>query len=391
MDITVNDFLKRAIHTAEHFGFRSEKQHKNRPEFRTCKDTLSHTAKAEDRKMDGLSGLLSAGINAYTTGRFHAVKDPVFFYSLEEVPRTGEAAVAFHVFNVDKSIAEAILIQTIRSLLTDIGHHEHVVKINSLGDTDSRSRYVRELNSYFRKRLEEMPPTARDLMKEHATAALMHLVEKQHELAFKSPSPLEHLSDQSRRHFREIVEYLDMSETPYEIEPKLLGNYQCFNDALFSFEINDDRGVALSEQPVQVRGGRYGTFFEKHLKQNIPAVGAVVILKGRRQLTRMPKETNKNPAVHIIQLGFAPKVRSLMLIDQLRREGIIVNQNLASDSLSAQLRQAEEQGARYTVIIGQKEYVDGTVIFRDMAGKNQETIPQNMLAARLKRAKAIAA
>jgi histidyl-tRNA synthetase len=391
MDITVNEFLKRAIRTAEHFGFRSERQYKDRSECRACKETLSHTAKAEDRRLDGLFGLLSSGLSAYTAGRFQAIKEPLFFYSLEEVPRTGEVAVTFHVFNVEKSIAEAILIQTLRSLLFDIGHNDHVVKINSLGDTDSRSRYVRELNTYFRKRLEEMPPSARELLKEHPTSALLYLIEKQHELGFKSPNPLEHLSDQSRRHFREIVEYLDMSETPYEIEPKLLGSYQCFNDALFSFEINDERGVPLQEQPIQIRGGRYGTFFEKHLKQTVPAVGAVVILKGRQQLTRLPRATNKHPLVHLIQLGFAPKVRSLMLIDQLQKEGIIVNQDLASDSLSAQLRRAEEQGARYTVIIGQKEYVDGTVIFRDMAGKNQETIPQSMLAARLKRARVTAA
>lgn len=387
MDITVNEFLKRAIDTAEHFGFRSEKEHRARPECRNCKETLAHTAKADDRRLDGLHGLLSSGLTAYTSARFQALTEPIFFYNLEEVPRTGEVAVTFHIFNVEKSIAEAILIQTARSLLSDIGYGDHTVKINSLGDVDSRGRYVRELNAFFRKRLDELPPPARELLKEHPTAALLYLIEKQHDLAFKSPNPMEHLSDPSRRHFREIVEYLDMSETPYEIDPKLIGNYQCFNDALFSFEMNDERGLPLPFQPIQVRGGRYANFFEKHLKQNVPAVGAVVILKGRQQLSRLPKESGKSPVVHLIQLGFAPKVRSLMLIDQLRREGIRVEQDLASDSLSAQLRHAEETGARYTIIIGQKEYVDGTVILRDMSGKNQEIVPQAMLASRLKRAR----
>ena len=222
-------------------------------------------------------------------------------------------------------------------------------------------------------------------MKEHVTLALSHMIEKNHELALRSPSPLEHLSDTSRRHFREIVEYLDMSETPYEIEPKLLGHYQCFNDAIFSFELQDGLGNSLEEKTLQAQGGRYTSFFEKHLKQTVPAVGAVVILKGKRQPARLPKQGGQNPAIHIIQLGFAPKIRSLLLIDELRREGILVNQNLTSDSLSTQLRQAEETGAKYSIIIGQKEYVDGTVIFRDMIGKNQETIPQSTLVSRLKR------
>lgn len=385
MDITVNEFLKRAISTAEYFGFRSATHIQSKPECKTCQVTLSHTAKAEDRRLDGLSGILADGINAYTSNRFNGFTEPVFYYNLDQVPRTNDAALTLHVFNVDKSIAEAILIQTIRSLLADIGYEHHTVRINSLGDTDSRTRYTRELTAYLRKRLDEMPPIARELMKDHATTALLHLIEKEHELANKSPSPLEHLSDSSRRHFREIVEYLDMSETPYEIDPKLIGHYQCFNDAIFSFDLNDDRGVSLTEQPLQAKGGRYGTFFEKHLKQNISAVGAVVILKGMKQLTRLPRSHNKAPSVHLIQLGFAPKIRSLLLIDELRRSGILVDQNLASDSLSVQLRRAEERGARYTIIIGQKEYVDGTVILRDMIGKNQETIPVNSLISKLKR------
>lgn len=386
MDIAVNEFLKRAVKTAEHFGFRSAEQHKSRPECQNCK-AITHTAKAEDRRTDGLSGLLTGGLHAYTVNKLHTLSEPVFFYSVEEVPRSGEAAIAFHIFNVPKSIAEAILIQTVRSLLSDVGYTNHIIKINSLGDTDSRARYTRELGTFFRKRIAELPPIARELLKESATDALAHLIEKEHELAFKSPNPLEHLSDASRRHFREIVEYLDMSETPYEIEPKLIGSYRCFNDAVFAFDITDDRGQSLSEQPIQARGGRYASFFEKHLKQNTPAVGAVVILKGKKQISRWPRQSGKNPHVHIVQLGFAPKVRSLMLIERLRHEGILVDQDLASDSLSNQLRRAEQLGARYTIIIGQKEYVDGTVILRDMAGKSQEIVPQESLASRLKRTK----
>lgn len=390
MNLNSNQFLKTAIKTAEHFGFRGRADFESNSECKNCSVTLKHDARAEDRKLDGIFGLLSGGVNTYVDQKLHALTGPVFVYSIEEVPRTGESALTLHIFNVEKSIAEAILIQTIRSLLNDIGHSDHIVKINSLGDSDSRNRYNRELTSFLRKKLDEMPPVARDLFREHATTALMHLVEKEHDLAYKSPSPLEHLSDPSRRHFREIVEYLDMSGTPYEIDPKLIGHYQCFNDALFSFEFCDEQGAILPESPLLIKGGRYGTFFEKYLKKPIPAVGAVVIMKGNKSGTRVALHKTKRPAVHMVHLGFAPKIRSLLLIDELRRDGIMVDQDLASDSLSNQLRRAEENGARFSIIIGQKEYVDGTVILRDMLGKNQETIPQNTLITRLKRAHLVA-
>lgn len=387
MNITANDFLEQAVRTAEHFGFRGRADFAARPECRDCTLRLQHEAKSEDRRLDGVSGLLAGGLNAYVDQKLYALAEPVFFYNIEEVPRSGDTALTLHIFNVEKSIAEAILIQTIRSLLGDIGLQHNLVKINSLGDHDSRARYLRELTGFLRKRLGEMPPVARDLFREQAIAALLHLIEKQHDLAYRSPSPLEYLSDHSRRHFREIVEYLDMSGTPYEIDPKLIGHYQCFNDALFAIELCDERGAPLLEAPLAIRGGRYGAFFEQYLKQAVPAAGAVVILKGKKQPARLPKGKPINPAVHLIHLGFGPKIRSLLLIDQLRRGGVLVDQDLASDSLSTQLRRAEQKGARYTIIIGQKEYVEGTAILRDMIGKNQETVPLPQLLPRLRRAR----
>ena len=75
-----------------------------------------------------------------------------------------------------------------------------------------------------------------------------------------------------------------------------------------------------------------------------------------------------------------------MLVDELRKAGINVFQNLASDSLSTQLRDAEARNVKYSVIIGQKEFVDGTVILRDMQGRNQEYVKMDVLTQRLKRA-----
>src|SRR5690606_15277181 len=120
--------------------------------------------------------------------------------------------------------------------------------------------------------------------------------------------------------------------------------------------------------------------------QQIPAAGAVVVLRDKKAPSRTPRARVSTPSVYVVQLGFGPKIKSLMLIDELRKAGISVHQNLASDSLSSQLRDAESRNVKYTVIIGQKEFVDGTVILRDMQGRNQEYVPINTLANRLKRA-----
>jgi histidyl-tRNA synthetase len=386
-NISTQDFVRSASRTAQHYGFSSVDTLKENPACKECSEKITHTASAQDRKEDSLHGILTAGMTAYFENKLNAIPGPSLFYTIDKVPRSGDIAVSFHIINVQKSIAEALLIQTVRSLLNDIGQENSVVRINSLGDADSLTRYTRDLTNYLRKRLDDMPPTARELMKEHACSAFMHLVEKEHELCAKSPSPLEYLSDVSRKHFREIVEYLDMTQTPFEIDPRLIGHHECYSDALFAFDILDEDGVRLGENaPLTARGGRYDAFVSRMTKEKVPAVGAVLILKDKKAPAQIAFPRNKKvPSVYLAQLGFGPKVRSLLLIEELRKAGIRVNQNVTSDSLTEQLRKAEATGAEYAVILGHKEFMENTVIIRNLHEQNQENISLGSLVSYLKK------
>ncbi|OGG87758.1 hypothetical protein A2592_03520 [Candidatus Kaiserbacteria bacterium RIFOXYD1_FULL_42_15] len=376
------EFLKIASHTAEYFGFKTIEVLRKDPICKSCETTLSHTITKEDSRLDNASGLITRGLEVFCNENLHAINGPVLLYTIDTTD-TNETAVSFHIFNVQKSIAEAILIQLSHALTGELGYTDYVVKINSLGDSDSMIRYSREITNFLRKRLDSMPQEARELMKVHAFTALQYLVEQGHELSLKSPSPLEYLSDQSRKHFRDIIEYLDMSATPYEIDPKMLAHHEYYSDTLFSIDLPAMTG--MSTPSLSLRGGRFDEYVERKTHHHTPAVGAVAILHEKPSPARNPRFKLQTPIIYIIQLGFGPKIRSLMIIDELRKEGISVYQDLANDSLSAQLRNAEACGVKYVIIIGQKEFVDGTVILRDMEARRQEPIPCEALLRKLKR------
>ena len=78
-----------------------------------------------------------------------------------------------------------------------------------------------------------------------------------------------------------------------------------------------------------------------------------------------------------------------MIMNELRLAGISIMQDLANDSLSAQLRDAEARNMKHVIIIGQKEFVDGTVILRDMDARKQEAIALDTLVKRLKRVQTV--
>lgn len=377
------EFLKIATSTAEHFGFRSIESLQNEPECKNCTVPLAHTVSQSDHGLDSVRGHLTKGVQTFCEAGLHAYGKPVFLYTVDTTSNPNETALSLHIFNVQKSIAEAILIHTSKALASELGHAEHVVRINSLGDNESITRYGRELTNFLRKRLDTMPPTAREAMKTHAMLALQALIDEDHELAYKTPNPLEYLSDQSRKHFRDIIEYLDMSETAYEIDPKMLGHHEYYSDALFAIdslnnEENDGGDLIL-------RGGRFDTFLEKRTRRKTGGVGAVAILQNKPAPSRIPKAKTETPTAYIIQLGFGPKVRSLMIIDELRKAGITIMQDLANDSLSAQLRDAEARNMKHVIIIGQKEFVDNTVILRDMTARKQEAVALDQVVKRLKK------
>ncbi len=383
VSISATDFIKHALGTAEHFGFKDTQDIKSSiTQARTDRnDTPKIPAAA--RRLDALHGLLTLGAAAYFEHGFNRIHEPILFYELTE-DRAKDVSLSLHIIGVEKSIAEALLIHTIRSLYRDLDIHEHVVRINSLGDRESLSRYSRELTNFFKKRMEFMPPTARELMKEHVLLAHADILERKHELADRSPSSLEYLNEQSRKHFREIIEYLDLTETPYEIDTKLIGHHQCYSQTLFRVDAytSEDRDQTV---PVVARGGRYEEFIYQHTKKHVPAVGAVVTLQERKMPQRLPRQKPRSPQVCIVQLGFGPKLRSLAIIDELKRAGIPVHQSITSDSLTAQLDHARKHGVPYTLILGQKEYVDGSVIVRDMRSSSQEHVSLPHLVSHLRR------
>jgi len=64
----------------------------------------------------------------------------------------------------------------------------------------------------------------------------------------------------------------------------------------------------------------------------------------------------------------------LKLFEDLRKGNIKTAENFSKDGLKSQLEQADKLGVKYTLIIGQKEILDRTIIIRDMESGVQEVV-----------------
>ena len=94
----------------------------------------------------------------------------------------------------------------------------------------------------------------------------------------------------------------------------------------------------------------------------------------------MPPVPKKQP-VFIVALGDAAKTQAFDLQQQLRTKGMYAEIDLLGRSMKGQMKSANKLNADYTVIIGEEELASGQAQVRNMATKEQVSVPLDGIVA----------
>lgn len=294
----------------------------------------------------------------------------------------GQRRLGFDMLGASGSIAEAILIQTARAILNEEGYEDTMVALNSVGDRDCGSRFVRELVNFYRKNVSDLPAPCRALLRKNP----MELLECEHDkcrlLSKDAPNTIAFLSEASRKQFKEVLEYLEELAIPYRIDPLLIGNRTLSTETVFEIRDAKEEGAR-----ALLGGGLRYNLLARRLggKKDVPSVGAVLLLQNGKGERTSRRVRIQKPSVFFLQLGFEAKLKSLKVIEVLRAHRILVYQALARDKLSSQMGSAEHLKLPYSIIMGQKEALEDSVIVRDTTTRAQETVKIAELPAYLKR------
>lgn len=298
--------------------------------------------------------------------------------------KVAEKHLSLEIIGSGKSIADATLIQTIVSILRSEGHKDLCVCINSVGDKDSGNRFVRELTNHYRKNIASLPQTCKTTFKRNPVELLECSHEKCKLLASEAPKPVGFLGEDSRHHFKEVLEYLEELEIPYQLDPFLVGNRSFATETIF--EVRAVNGLELGE--VLAMGCRYNHLGKRlGLKREAPSVGATILLRRANDKMSQARLKFKKPSVFFLQLGFEAKLKSLKVIETLRQAKIPLYQALCRDKLISQLSAAENLKIPYSIIMGQREALENSVIVRNTSSRVQETVKIADLPAHFKRLK----
>lgn len=283
-----------------------------------------------------------------------------------------KATIQFHALGMDRALADVVIIRALLALVRDLYREEPVVRINSMGDKETRARYARELTNFFKKRAETLPEDCVNCAKRNAFEAAELAIAR--ELGDDLPAPTEHLSDASRKRFEDLLEYLEMTETPYELARNLITRGSVWNDTCFEVVVGDRR-VAW--------GSRYSDFTRHFFPgPSISATCAVLTtLTDGKEVGRPKTSRLRFSFVHI---GDEAKRLSLRLAEEFRKAHVPVIQHIGVESLTEQMGLAERRGSPYLLIMGRKEALENTAILRNRQTQEEIILPLMGLAERLK-------
>lgn len=339
----------------------------------------------------------TAGVlRAYIEHGMQGLPQPVMLYHSGPVfrhdnPQRGRYR-QFYQFDTDiigseKSVVDALVIRTIYTILEEAGAKNLIVSINSIGDKESRPAYIKELVQYYKKHIDTLPAIDKERLKTNPLRILDSKEEKTKIINAGAPDAISFLTPSGKKHFKEVLEYLDEMGIPYQIDKCLVRGLSYYTHTVFEIIETLDDGT-----PQTIAGGGRYDYLGRQLgsKKDVPAVGGSIGIDRiveRPWFKDLAPRIMKKPKVYFIQIGWDAKLKSLNVIEILRKAHIPVMQSLSKDSLSAQLAVAEKAGVQYTIIFGQKEAMEGSVIIRNMENRSQDTIPLTELSTYIKHLK----
>ncbi len=300
---------------------------------------------------------------------------PMFRY---EKPQAGRYRqfhqIGFEIIGSDDDpIFDAQTILIAYQLIKELKIKDLTIQINSIGCKNCRPTYQRKLQNYYnklgpgkicgdcRRRLTTNPLRLLDC-KEANCAAVRE----------RAPILLDNLCQSCNNHFKATLEFIDELKLPYNLNNFLVRGLDYYNRTVFEiFAEGIDAALAS--------GGRYDYLAEMLGGRKTAAVGSglgverLVELMKNKGLAGLPVKSK--PKAFLIYIGEQAKKQSLGLIEEFRKSGIKVTESLGRDSLKSQLRIADKEEATLSLILGQKEVFEESIIIRDMRSGAQETVP----------------
>lgn len=310
---------------------------------------------------------------------------PMFRYERPQAGRYRE----FHQFGVEvygeiTPLLDSDVIISAYNIFKTLGIKNIKLKINSIGDFESRKNYTKALSEYFEKHIDTMCSDCQRRLKTNPMRILDCKVDKDNPVLVNAPKISDYLTENAINYFNEVLKILDQFGIVYEVDHNLVRGLDYYTDTVFEYLIDSDdelNGLAICA------GGKYADLIKSMSNLDIPGIGYAFGVE--RIMAVMDKQAiwpqiNYDTDVIVMGLDYESKLESLKITNMLRKEGFICDMDYKNIAMKNQFKLAEKLNARFIIIIGEEERMNKVVAIKDTINKIQETVKINDIVQYLK-------
>lgn len=256
------------------------------------------------------------------------------------------------------------------------------LELNSIGCKMCRPVYREKLKEYYSGYILKICPDCQRRFIQNPLRLLDCKKPSCIEIGENAPHSLDYLCPDCKRHFQNLIHYLEILGLPYNLNHRLVRGLDYYTRTVF--EVQPPEGGA---QSTLGGGGRYDDLIEELGGNPTPAVGFAagierIILNLKKN--NIPVPPSPKPNFFISSIGDKAREEAIKLASLFRKEGLGVILAPAGKSLKAQLRQANSRGIPYTIILGEDEIKRNVIRLRNMKSGEEKEIPRHELLSYLK-------
>ena len=275
----------------------------------------------------------------------------------------------FECFGSDDVLSDAEVISLAYNAYILLGLKNVKIKLNSLGDTESRNNYRKALIDYFMPHIDELCEDCKERINKNPLRILDCKVDCDLDIMKNAPKTLDYLNEESKDRFEELKTLLNKMNINYEIDTKLVRGLDYYNHTVF--EVVIDNSYALGG------GGRYNSLVETLGGPSIPAVGfAMGYDRTMLALDEQKVELDLNDSIdlYIMYVSDTEKQMSSVLTQALRLNGYIVETDLMKKSLKSQFKSVDRYNSKFLTVLNDENLKNNELIIKDNKTKEEYTV-----------------
>lgn len=254
----------------------------------------------------------------------------------------------------------------------EVGLKQVRLLLNSLGDKVCRPAYRAALQDFLRGL--DLDEETRARIEINPLRVLDDNRPEVQEQLKDAPMVVDHLCEACKSYHEEVRTLLTASGVGFADEPRLVRGLDYYTRTTFEF-VHD----GLGSQSAVGGGGRYDGLSEMLGGPALPSVGWALGVD--RTFLAMEAEGLLDEAdearvqVYGVALGDDARRRMFLLVDEVRKAGINADMAFGGKGLKGAMKGADRSGARFALILGERDLAAQAVQLKDLTTAEQTEVP----------------